>query len=123
MASLNEVRFIGNIGQEPELKVLNDGSHLVKFSMCTNEYATKDEIKTLWHSVVFFGKDLKWMSELKKGTLVHFSGKVDYQTYTNDKDQKVTKTQYRGHKLLVLTARNKNSSDVEGEPDGNDLPF
>ncbi len=57
----NKVQLIGNLGMSPEVKELNGGKKLVKFSIATNETyrnAAGERVKeTQWHNVthVTFG--------------------------------------------------------------------
>jgi single-strand DNA-binding protein len=56
----NKVQLIGNLGQNPEIKTLDGGKKLAKFSIATNEaYRNADGEKiteTQWHNLVAFGK-------------------------------------------------------------------
>jgi len=56
MKGLNRVTLIGNIGNDPEYKTLQDGTPVAKFSIATTEsYRLKNgEIQshTDWHTII-----------------------------------------------------------------------
>jgi single-strand DNA-binding protein len=56
----NKVQLIGNLGNNPEIKTLDGGKKLARFSVATNEVYrnTKGEkvTETQWHNLVAWGK-------------------------------------------------------------------
>lgn len=76
MANLNQVSLMGYLGQDPELRVMPDGTSVANLSVATSKSWT-DKItgekreKTEWHRVVVF-KRLSDMAGqyLKKGSNV-----------------------------------------------------
>lgn len=69
----NKVTLIGNIGQNPEVKELNGGNKLAKFSLATNEtYRNKAGEKvtdTQWHNLTAWGKTAEIVEKyVKKGS-------------------------------------------------------
>jgi len=82
----NSVLLIGQLGMDPEFKILESGQQLVKFSLATNEsYNNKNGEKvekTQWHIIVVWGKLAEVMSKLlKKGKKIALRGKLDYNQY------------------------------------------
>lgn len=54
--NLNKVMLIGNLGRDPELKYLPNGTPVSSFSLATTESYKKEEEKkerTEWHNIVF----------------------------------------------------------------------
>ena len=86
----NNVRLIGNLGMNPDVKELNGGKKLAKFSIATNE-THKDEdgnkvTETQWHNLIAWGKQADVVQKyLKKGNEVAVDGKLSSRNYT-DKD-------------------------------------
>ncbi len=87
---INKVTLIGNLGGDPEVRTLESGTKVGRFSLATNEsYKDKDDTwqtLTEWHNVVVW-RDAAERAErlLKKGMLVYVEGKITYRKYT-DKD-------------------------------------
>ena len=87
---INKVTLIGNLGGDPEVRHLENGTAVGRFSLATNEnYKDKDgnwQKQTEWHNVVVW-RDMAERAEklLKKGMLVFVEGKISYRKYA-DKD-------------------------------------
>jgi single-strand DNA-binding protein len=86
----NSVRLIGHIGQNPEVRSLNSGKKLAKFSIAINESYRNDTgeriTDTQWHNVTAWGKQAELVEKLlKKGSEVAIDGKLNNNSYT-DKD-------------------------------------
>lgn len=87
---INKVTLIGNLGGDPEVRHLENGTAVGRFSLATNEnYKDKDgnwQKLTEWHNVVVW-RDMAERAEkqLKKGMMVFVEGKISYRKYT-DKD-------------------------------------
>jgi len=93
---INKVILVGNLGQDPEVRHLESGSVVAKFSLATNErYKDKSgEVKTIteWHDVVVW-RGLAELAErlLTKGKLVYVEGKLNHRKW-QDKDGNNRKT-------------------------------
>ena len=86
----NKVQLIGNLGNNPEVKTLDGGKKMARFSVATNETYknTKGEkvVETQWHNLVAWGKVAEIAEKyLQKGSEVALEGKLMNRTY-NDKD-------------------------------------
>ena len=87
---VNKVILIGNLGRDPEVRRLENGAVVAKFSVATNEnYKDKAgewQTQTEWHDVVVW-RHLAERAErdLLKGKLVYIEGKLTHRKY-QDKD-------------------------------------
>lgn len=86
----NKVQLIGNLGMDPEIKELESGKRLAKFSIATNEKyknANGESVKeTQWHNIVAWDKKAEFAKKhLKKGTEVVLEGRLHVRNY-NDKE-------------------------------------
>jgi single-strand DNA-binding protein len=103
----NKVQLIGNLGNNPEIKTLDGGKKLARFSVATNEVYrnTKGEkvTETQWHNLVAWGKVAEIAEKyLSKGSEVAIEGKLMNRTY-NDKDGvKKYITEVQVNELLML---------------------
>lgn len=104
----NKVQLIGNLGVNPEVKTLDGGKKVARFSIATNETyrnAKGDKVtETQWHNVVAWGKTAEIAEKyLNKGSEVAVEGKITYRNY-NDKDgNKKYITEIQVSELLMLT--------------------
>jgi len=86
----NKVQLIGNLGMKPEIKNLDSGKKLAKFSIATNESFknTKGEKveDTQWHNLIAWGKTAEIIEQyVEKGNEVAIEGKLINRSY-DDKD-------------------------------------
>lgn len=103
----NRVSLIGNLGQDPDVKTLENGKKVAHFTLATNEdYKTADGQKvseTTWHNIVAWNglADIAG-NYLKKGREIAVEGRIAYRSY-EDK-QGVTKyiTEIVLNELLML---------------------
>jgi single-strand DNA-binding protein len=78
---VNKVILIGNIGNDPDTKVMPSGDHVSNISIATSEtWKDKQGVqqeKTEWHRVVFFGKLAEIVQQyVKKGSKIYIEGKL-----------------------------------------------
>lgn len=86
----NKVQLIGNLGANPEIKTLDSGSKLAKFSIATTErYKNKqgEQVSdTQWHNIIAWGKTADLVEQyVQKGNQVGIEGKLTSRSY-DDKD-------------------------------------
>jgi single-strand DNA-binding protein len=87
---VNKVTLIGNLGKDPEIRRLENGAIVAKFSIATNEYHRdkSGELQqvTEWHDIVAW-RALAEQAEraLRKGRLIYLEGRLTYRQY-QDKD-------------------------------------
>jgi len=102
----NRVQLTGNLGAMPEVKNLENGNKVARFSVATSEdYLNKkgDKITTTqWHNIVAWGK-LAGIAEqlLKKGEQVIIDGKLSTRSYTAKDGSKRYITEVIAQELLV----------------------
>ncbi len=83
---INKVILIGNLGRDPEVRRLESGAAVAKFSVATSEsYKDKNDEwqkSTEWHDVVCW-RNLAERAErdLKKGSLVYVEGKLTHRKW------------------------------------------
>ncbi len=82
MASVNEVTILGYLGNEPELRVMPDGTAVCNINVATNEKwidknTNEKKENVEWHRIVSYRKKADVMSQyLKKGSRVYIKGKL-----------------------------------------------
>src|SRR5262245_23026737 len=94
---INKVILIGNLGKDPEVRYLEGGIAVARFSVATNEsYKDKSgnwQTQTEWHDVVCW-RALAERAEkqLKKGMQIFVEGKLTHRKYQDKEgvDRKVT---------------------------------
>jgi single-strand DNA-binding protein len=103
----NRVNLIGNLGQDPELKTLENGKKVARFTIATNEsYKNADGQKveeTTWHNIVAWNGLAEIASKfLKKGKEVAVDGRIVYRSYEDKKGVTRYITEILLNDLLLL---------------------
>jgi len=108
----NHVQVIGHLGANPEIKILENGTKLARFSVAINEtFKNKNGEKvtdTQWHNVIAWGS-LANIAEriLQKGTHVTVDGKLSSSTYTDRDGNKRSSTEIVANEFFVINNINK----------------
>lgn len=89
---INQLTLIGRIGGDPEIRTLEGGTTIARFSVATSE-SYKDKAgqwqeTTEWHNIVVWRELAERCAGLKKGVLVCVVGKVTYRKYEKDGQQR-----------------------------------
>ena len=86
---VNKVILIGNLGKDPECKVLQSGQMVTNLTVATAEkWKDKDgnpQEATEWHNCQIWGKGAEIAEKyLKKGSKVFIEGKIKTRSYEKD---------------------------------------
>ena len=130
--SLNKVLLIGRLGNDPEIKQMQNGKSVARLSVATSE-SWKDKNtgekkeKTEWHRVVIFNEGLVSVVQkyLKKGAQVYIEGQLNTNKYTDSNGQEKYSTQIvlQGYSSSLTMLDGKNSSSVDSKKlEGTQLP-
>ncbi len=88
----NNVRLIGNLGRDPELRALESGRSVARVTLATNSNFRNGQgeiVKdTQWHSLIAWGKTAEQMHKiLQKGTEVIIDGMLTHRMYEDNNGQ------------------------------------
>jgi single-strand DNA-binding protein len=103
----NKVTLIGNLGNTPEIKSLENNKKLARVSIATNEVYKNQKgervTDTTWHNVIMW-TPLADIAEklLKKGSEVAIEGKLINRSYTDKDGIKRYITEIQASELVVL---------------------
>ena len=90
---VNRVILVGNLGQDPEVRIMPNGNAVANFSVATSEswkdkQTGENREKTEWHRVVVFGKLAEIAGEyVKKGTQVYLEGQLQTRKWQDQSGQ------------------------------------
>lgn len=92
---INKVILVGNLGKDPEVKLLEGNVKLVRFSLATSEVyrdrnTNEERTLTEWHNIVVW-RGLADVAErfLHKGSQVYIEGKIKTRSWEDE--NKVTR--------------------------------
>lgn len=111
--SVNKVILVGNLGKDPEVRTLNDGSRVANLSVATSD-VWRDKVtgerkdRTEWHRVVVFNDKLVEILEkyTRKGSKVFLEGQLQTRKWADQSGQEKYSTEvvlqkYRGELTLL----------------------
>ena len=106
----NKVQLIGNLGNDPEVKTLESGKKMAKFSVATSETyrnSKGEKVKeTQWHKLVAWGKLAEIIEKyVGKGKEVAVEGKLVTRSYNDKEGNKKYITEVEVSELLMLGAK------------------
>ena len=121
MSSVNKVILVGNLGQDPEIRVMPDGSKMSSFSVATSERwkdkSGEDKSITEWHRIVVFSPKLAETLEriLKKGKRVYVEGSQRTRKWIDKegREQKITEVIVRFQGTVVVLDSRSSESEHE----------
>jgi single-strand DNA-binding protein len=137
MAGVNKVILIGNLGANPEVKYLSNGTTVANFRMATtenrvNRSGEKTAI-TEWHRIVAFGRLAEICGEyLNKGKQVYIEGRLRTRSWEDKDGNRKWTTEIVAIQMQMLGAAptevSASEKEVEIEPEGvpgpdDDVPF
>ena len=113
--SVNKVILVGNLGKDPEIRKLESGNLMARFSMATSEYYTdktsgKKIENTDWHDIVLW-RGLAEITEkfLKKGMKVYVEGKLKKRAWKDKEGAQRYNVDIVADSLTILS-KNQNTA-------------
>ena len=146
MSGVNRVILVGYAGKDPEVRNLEGGAKVAKFSLATSEsYKKADGTKvetTEWHNIVLWRNQADIAERfVRKGSLIGIEGKIRTRTWDDKDGNKRYGIDIIGDNITLLgrkpedsnsgsagsteyTKTNIESPPVSSDPGpGDDLPF
>ena len=103
---VNKVILIGNVGKDPEVKHLDNGMVITKFTLATSETYTKNNEKvtnTEWHNIVLFKGQAEVAEKyVKKGDALYIEGKIQTRSWDDQDGNKKYMTEIVGNNMQML---------------------
>lgn len=126
MKGMNSVILVGNLGGDPEMKVLGEGLKMTRVTVATTEvFRLKNgELcsQTEWHTVIFWRVLAELaVKYLRKGSLVYVEGRLRTRSYEDAGGLKRHVTEVVANKLVMLDRRS--GADPIDELFGDPAPF
>lgn len=122
------ITLIGNLGQDAEIKEVNNNKFATFSVGCTIRKKNGDKVEenTNWYDCST--NNLKVAEFLKKGTKVYIQGRFKLDTYWSEKLNKwVPKINIFSTDIELLSAKKEENTVTEKQPQGeeikDDLPF
>lgn len=107
---VNRVILIGNLGRDPEVRSLENGAMVAKFSLATSEsYKDKEgnwQDLTEWHDIILWRSVAERAEKtLKKGMMIYLEGKLTHRTWQDKEGNNRKTTEVVGDYFRIVDAR------------------
>ena len=112
--SLNKAILIGNVGSDPEIRSVGNGSRVASFSLATgrtwNDASGAKQEKTEWHKCIVWNNKASTLADVvekfvKKGERVYVEGEIEYRQWQDKEGQTRYTTEIKVRELLLLGGR------------------
>ena len=118
---MNKWVGVGRLVRDPDVKALNDGKTVSKFTMAVDRrFKNKNgEKEADFIPVVVFGKPAEFVAEyIKKGSMVSVSGRITTGSYDNKEGKKVYTTEITADEVNSIGSK-KDNQQGEQQPQNN----
>ncbi len=132
MASVNKVILIGNLGKDPESKVMANGDTVTNITLATTD-SWKDKSgekqeKTEWHRVTFYRQLAEIVAKyLKKGSPVYIEGRLENRKWTDKNGAERYTTEIIAKEMTMLGGKQQagsgNSKPAKTDDFDGDISF
>ena len=114
---INKVILVGNLGNDPEHRVLPSGGGVTNVSLATSESwrdknTGEQQERTEWHRVVFFNRLSEIAAEyLRKGSKVYVEGSLRTRKWQDQSGQDRYSTEIVAQEMQMLDSRGGGMQD------------
>jgi single-strand DNA-binding protein len=124
MASVNKVIVLGNLGKDPEVRYMPNGSAVCNLRIATtrtwkNKESGEKMEETEWHSVVLYERQAEIAGEyLKKGRSVYIEGRLKTRKWQDKEGMDRYTTEIVGDSMQLLGGREGMGGGAGGDEEG-----
>ena len=118
---MNKVMLIGNVGQDPEVRYVDQGVAVARLRLATTERGytlqngTQVPDHTDWHNVILWRKLAEVVEKyVHKGDKLYIEGRIRYTTYDDKQGQRRFMTEIWADNMEMLTP--KSMTPAAGQP-------
>ncbi len=121
--TINMVFLLGHVGQDPEIKFINAGMPLTKFTLATNRLGAKNEegqrsVEADWHRIECWGRLAEQVADVvKRGSRVQVTGTLKQDKWTDGEGKTRTSTVIVASDVVFLDRRISHAVAEEGDDD------
>lgn len=121
--SLNKVMLIGNVGQEPEVRYVDQNTPVAQVRLATSERGytlangTQVPERTEWHTILLWRNLAETVDKyVHKGDKLYIEGKLRYRTYDDRNGVRRTVVEVWADTMEMLSPRPQTSNESVPAP-------
>jgi len=117
---VNKVIIVGNLGQDPEVRFMPNGSAVANLTVATSEtwkdkQSGEQKEKTEWHRIVIYQRLAEIAGEyLKKGSKVYLEGRLQTRKWQNQQGADQYTTEIVANEMQMLDSRGQGGGQGGG---------
>ncbi len=116
MRGVNKVILVGNLGRDPEVRYIKDGTAVANLRLATsetwNDQNGQRQERTEWHRVVAWGKLAEIAKEyMTKGRQIYVEGKLQTRSWDDRDGNKRYTTEVKADQIIMLGTRGDSAGD------------
>ena len=110
MRGVNKVILVGNLGRDPEVRYIKDGTAVANLRLATsetwNDQNGQKQERTEWHRIVAWGKLAEIAKEyMSKGRQIYVEGKLQTRSWDDRDGNKRYTTEVKADQIIMLGTR------------------
>jgi len=128
LSDMNKVMLIGNVGQDPEVRYVDQGVAVARLRLATTERGytlqngTQVPDHTDWHNVILWRRLAEIVEKyVHKGDKLYIEGRIRYTSYDDKQGQRRYQTEIWADNMELLSPKPSTSS-VASEPAETPMP-
>ncbi|EDL8065291.1 hypothetical protein CTA21_24560 [Salmonella enterica] len=117
---VNKVILLGNVGQDPELRTMNNGDQVANLTLATSEVwndknTGEKKEQTEWHRITFWRKAAEIVGKyVTKGSKLYVEGKLQTRKWTDQQGVERYTTEVVCEELQLMGGGNGQTSQQGG---------
>jgi len=125
---VNKVILVGNLGRDPDSKVMPNGDTVTNLAVATSEVwkdkqTGEQKEKTEWHNITMFRKLAEIAGEyLKKGSKVYLEGKLQTRKWQDKDGNDRYTTEIVADEMQMLDSKNSDGAGQRQAPASANAP-
>ncbi|NOS74679.1 MAG: single-stranded DNA-binding protein [Methyloglobulus sp.] len=125
---LNKVTLIGNLGADPEIRLMPSGGSVANIRLATtrrwkDKQSGERKEATEWHRVIFFNRLAEIAGEyLKKGSQIYVEGRLQTRKWQGQDGQDHYTTEILGEEMQMLGSRSGGTGHFGDEQAASNRP-
>jgi single-strand DNA-binding protein len=117
---MNKVMLIGHVGQDPEVRYVDQGVAVARIRLATTERGytlqngTQVPDRTDWHNVILWRRLAEIVEQyVHKGDKLYIEGRLRYTSYDDKQGKRQYQTEIWAENMEMLTPRSQSSASAE----------
>ena len=127
--SVNKIILLGNVGKDPEIKLLPSGTSVANLTLATSDRfkdkAGEWQDRTEWHNLTAYQRTAEIIRDyVKKGNKLYIEGRIQTRSWDDQASgQKKYRTEVIVNELVLLSGRGEGESGGGGGSRSNTTSF